>query len=86
MFAARFAAMIVAGLHEDYLGEPFDPMPELAKLADDARFLVAVCTVCGGAASHSQRIGGGAERVVVGGSESYEPRCSRCFQPGLKGT
>ena len=73
--------VIVAGLHEDYLGEPFDPLPDLIRVADEATFLTAICAVCGGAAAHTHRVDGNAERVVVGGSESYEPRCSRCFQP-----
>ena len=41
----------------------------------------AVCTVCGGAASRSQRLVSVATTVLVGGVETYEARCRACFEP-----
>ena len=71
---------IVAGLDLNFRGEPFGPMPALMALADEALKLSAVCTICGEPAIRSQRlmhgqpvIGG--QEVLIGGLESYEPRC-----------
>lgn len=78
--------VIVAGLDLNFRGEPFGPMPELLALADEAVKLTAVCTVCGGPATRSQRlvdgrpVTGGPE-VLIGGLETYEPRCREHFFP-----
>jgi thymidine kinase len=40
-----------------------------------------VCVVCGAPANHSQRIVPGEDRVLVGATEAYEPRCRQCFEP-----
>lgn len=73
--------VIVAGLHEDYLGKPFEPLPELRRIADESIFLVAECAVCGSEASHTHRIAPVDGRVVVGANDLYEPRCSLHFDP-----
>lgn len=73
--------VIVAGLDTDFRGEPFGPMPELMALAERVDKLHAICMVCGGNASRTQRmIDGKPARydepvVVVGASELYEARC-----------
>jgi thymidine kinase len=73
--------VIVAGLDTDFRGEPFGPMPELMALAERVDKLHAICMVCGGDASRTQRmIDGKPARydepvVVVGASELYEARC-----------
>lgn len=77
--ARRGVRVIVAGLDQDYLGQPFHPMPELMAIAEDVTKVRAVCTTCGGAASRSQRLLSKSETVLVGGSESYEARCRACF-------
>ena len=73
--------IIVAGLDQDYRGEPFDPIPQLMAVAEFVTKLHAICVVCGNPANHSQRILDSTARVVVGASEAYEPRCRRCFSP-----
>lgn len=73
--------VILAGLDQDYLGRPFPPMPDLMAIAEEVTKVRAVCTVCGGSASHSQRIIQQASTVLVGGSECYEARCRGCFRP-----
>ncbi|MBM4376375.1 MAG: thymidine kinase [Deltaproteobacteria bacterium] len=73
--------VILAGLDQDYLGRPFPPMPDLMAIAEDVTKVRAVCTVCGGAASRSQRIIQEGATVLVGGSECYEARCRACFRP-----
>lgn len=80
--------VIVAGLDLNFRGEPFGPIPQLLALADETLKLSAVCTVCGEPATRSQRlvdgkpVTGGPE-VLIGGLESYEPRCRAHFiSPG----
>lgn len=73
--------VIVAGLDQDYRGHPFEPMPDLMAVAEFVTKLHAICVVCGNPANHSQRIRPTTDRVVVGGVETYEPRCRRCFSP-----
>jgi thymidine kinase len=73
--------VIVTGLDQDYRGEPFEPIPQLMAIAEHVTKLHAVCVVCGAPANHSQRIVPGEERVLVGATEAYEPRCRTCFEP-----
>ena len=73
--------VICAGLDQDYLGRPFEPVPSLMAVAEHVTKLHAVCVRCGAPANHSQRIVGEAARVLVGEKEAYEPRCRRCFEP-----
>ncbi len=79
--ADRGVRVLVAGLDQDYLGRPFYPMPELLAVAETVTKVHAVCTVCGGAASRSQRLVAEGATVLVGGSEAYEARCRACFEP-----
>ncbi|GAB5519668.1 MAG: thymidine kinase [Rhodothermales bacterium] len=73
--------VIIAGLDQDYLGQPFEPLPALMAVAEYVTKLHAVCVVCGAPANHSQRLVQGDERVMLGATEVYEPRCRRCFEP-----
>lgn len=73
--------VVVTGLDTDYRADPFDPIPQLMAVAEHVTKLHAVCVVCGGPANHSQRIVPGEARVLVGATESYEPRCRQCFEP-----
>jgi thymidine kinase len=49
-------------------------------IAEHVTKVHAVCTVCGGEASRSQRLIEERGTVLVGGSESYEARCRVCFE------
>ena len=80
--ADRGLRVIVAGLDQDYRGRPFDPMPQLLAVAEYVDKTLAICMRCGAPANRSQRLVADTDRVVVGGSEQYEARCRRCFQPG----
>ncbi len=73
--------VIIAGLDQDYLGRPFEPVPSLMAIAEHVTKLHAVCVVCGAPANHSQRISTSQERVMLGAIEAYEPRCRQCFEP-----
>ncbi len=73
--------VIVAGLDQDYLGRPFEPMPQLMAVAEYVTKLHAICVVCGAPANHSQRLVHEGARVLLGAKDAYEPRCRRCFAP-----
>lgn len=75
--------VIVAGLDQDYLGRPFEPMPQLLAIAEYITKTLAICVVCGGPANHTQRLVASGDRVLVGASGMYEARCRHCFDPSL---
>ncbi len=75
--------VIVAGLDQDFLGRPFEPMPQLMAIAEYITKLHAICVVCGAPANHSQRIVSDRSRVLLGATDAYEPRCRACFDPNL---
>jgi thymidine kinase len=73
--------VIVAGLDQDFRGEPFGPIPELMAKAEAVDKLHAICVVCGSAASRTQRLIDGRPAsyhdpvILVGAQEAYEARC-----------
>jgi thymidine kinase len=79
--AERGIRVIVAGLDQDFRGEPFGPMPVLMAKAEQVDKLRAICIVCGEPASCTQRLVNGKPAryndpvVIVGASEMYEARC-----------
>jgi thymidine kinase len=75
--------VIVAGLDQDYLGRPFDPMPQLLAIAEYITKTLAICVVCGNPANHTQRLVPSSDRVLVGAGGLYEARCRHCFDPNL---
>ena len=81
--ADRGKRVIVAGLDQDYLGRPFEPMPQLLAIAEYITKTLAICVVCGDPANHTQRLVPSSDRVLVGASGVYEARCRRCFDPKL---
>jgi thymidine kinase len=75
--------VIVAGLDQDYLGRPFEPMPQLLAVAEYITKTLAICVVCGNPANHTQRLVASSDRVLVGAGGIYEARCRHCFDPQL---
>ena len=79
--AERGIRVLVAGLDQDFRGEPFGPMPMLMAKAERVDKLQAICMVCGESASRTQRLVNGTPAryddpvVIVGASELYEARC-----------
>jgi thymidine kinase len=84
--AARGVRVIVAGLDQDYLGKPFEPMPQLLAIAEYITKTRAICMVCGNPANHTQRLVQSTDRVLLGAIGTYEARCRRCFDPTLSST
>ncbi len=76
--------VIVAGLDQDYLGQPFEPMPQLLAVAEYITKTLAICVVCGAPANRTYRKVQRGGRVVVGGAEIYEARCRRCYDLGRR--
>lgn len=78
--------VIVAGLDTDFRGEPFGVMPELMAMSEMVTKLNAICPQCGSPASRTQRLIDGEPAsyddpiILVGASESYEPRCRHCHE------
>jgi thymidine kinase len=81
--ADRGKRVIVAGLDQDYLGRPFEPMPQLLAIAEYITKTLAICVVCGDPANHTQRLVASSDRVLVGAEDLYEARCRHCFDPTL---
>lgn len=81
--ADRGVRVVIAGLDQDYLGRPFEPVPQLLAIAEQITKCLAICSACGEPASRSFRTGGGAERVQVGAAEAYEARCRSCYHRGM---
>lgn len=85
--AANGLRVICAGLDQDFAGKPFEPVPALMSVAEYVTKTLAICAICGAPAGRTQRIasGGGGDsssaRVLVGATESYEPRCRGCHSP-----
>lgn len=75
--------VICAGLDTDFRGEPFGPVPTLLAKAEFVTKLSAACTICGCAATKTQRLINGKPAnyddpiILVGAKESYEARCRK---------
>ncbi len=75
--------VVCSGLDMDFRGEPFAIMPRLLAIAEMVDKLTAVCVVCGGPATRSQRLIQGEPArwddpvIQVGAAEAYEPRCRK---------
>ncbi|OGD13508.1 thymidine kinase [Candidatus Atribacteria bacterium RBG_19FT_COMBO_35_14] len=76
--------VIIAGLDQDFRGEPFGPIPKLLAVAEYVDKLQAICMVCGDTASRTQRLVDGQPAkysdptILIGAQESYEARCRKC--------
>jgi thymidine kinase len=73
--------VLATGLDMNFRGQPFGCMPVLLAKADKVDKLQAICMVCGGPATRTQRLVNGKPakfndpEVIVGASEMYEARC-----------
>ncbi len=74
-------SVIVAGISHDAWGRPFEPMPQLADMADEVVTCESPCRVCGKPAPYTQRTTSVNTLHMVGGLSDYEPRCAEHFTP-----
>lgn len=79
--------IIGTGLELDFKSEPFGAMPQLMCIATKVDKLEAVCMKCGSEhASRTQRLINGepadksSPLIMIGGDETYEARCVKCYE------
>lgn len=78
--------VVLAGLDQDFRGEPFGCVPELMAIGEKVTKLHAICNQCGQTASRTQRLIDGKPAhyddpiILVGAMESYEARCRHCHE------
>jgi len=88
LFISAGGKVIACGLDQTFRREPFGIMPLLMAKAESVMKLTSVCHRCGGDAYFTQRLIDGrpapfvSPTVLVGGLETYEARCRRCFREG----
>ena len=86
LLADKGKRVIIAGLDQDFRGEPFGPMPKLLAIAEYVDKLHAICMVCGKPATRTQRLVNGKPAnyndptILIGAKESYEARCRQHHQ------
>ncbi len=78
--------VFTSGLNQTYLGDPF-PFKDgknhigfLMAISDYVIHLDAVCNNCGEAATKTYRKGHQTDTVVIGGTDIYQARCTKCFK------
>jgi len=77
--------VIIAGLNTDYRGKPFGHIGDLLAMADEIVKLTAFCACCSDPnATFTQRTINGRPAalgplILIGDTESYEPRCRSCY-------
>ena len=79
--AAEGRRVIVAGLDQDFRGQPFETMMLMMVEAEYVTKNMAICLVCGAPAHRNQRLIEASGRVILGAETEYEARCRRCFKP-----
>lgn len=85
--------VICAGLDKGYNDEQFPTVCRLLAMAEFVTKLIAVCALCGDAATKTQRINQHQQPVapknvkdVIGGVDVYQARCRKCYKHFLEET
>ena len=74
--------VVAVGLDMDSNGKPFGSIPALMAKANKVHKLTAHCSVCGDTATRTYRKPDAAkDQVLIGGMETYEPRCLEHWSP-----
>jgi thymidine kinase len=71
--------VICAGLNSDYTMKPFESMNNLLAVADKIIHLQSTCVLCGSDAPFTKRITQDKDVILIGESDSYQPRCRKCM-------
>lgn len=79
--ANRGVHVVSTSLHPDSWGKPFPLGERLRAIADEPITLFAKCARCGAKADRTQRLTPITGDNMVGGPESSDPRCQRCWSP-----
>jgi len=79
--AARGIDVFVTSLDRDSWGRLFPVAERLHALADRPILLTAECSSCRAVADRTQRLTAIMDGDLVGGPESYAPRCQKCWSP-----
>jgi thymidine kinase len=77
--ASKGKHITIAALGSDYKRNAFLSITELLPKVDHIEYLKAICPQCGEDASFTSRLIHQNSQTFIGGSESYEPRCRKCF-------
>jgi thymidine kinase len=73
--------VLLTALDRDSWGRVFPVVERLRAIAHLVREMTTFCARCGGLAERTQRLTPILDRSMVGGPESYEPRCLQCWKP-----
>lgn len=79
--AKRGIEVVLTSLDPNSWGRPFRVNGRLRLIADEPILMCAICACCGGSADRTQRLIPIVDGNLVGGPESYEPRCRICWTP-----
>ncbi len=73
--------VVVATLDDDCWSRPFPMIVVLQGMADTVNAKSARCARCGHTGTRTQRLTPIVDGKIVGGAESFEPRCGQCWTP-----
>ena len=79
MMADQGKIVIVAALDGTFRKEGFGEVLNLVPLAENVIKLNAICANCSKEAAFTRRKGSETEIEIIGGAESYEAVCRKCF-------
>lgn len=75
--------VVLTALNYDSWGNEFPVVERIGVISDVRIILTATCALCGEPADRTQRTSPIINGNMIGGAESYEPRCARCWtRPG----
>jgi len=74
-------ALVLTALDRDSWGRPFPLIERLRTISTRVTVVHAICARCGALADRTQRTTPIIDDYMVGGPESYEPRCAACWRP-----
>lgn len=77
----RGVDVLLTGLDRDSWGRKFSLIARIFAMADESVVLQATCARCQKPADRTQRLTPIVDGCMVGGVESYEPRCQPCWHP-----
>lgn len=78
---ARNMDVLFTALDRDSWGRLFVVVEKLCAISDETIVLQATCAKCQKPADRTQRLTPIIAGYMVGGAESYEPRCRSCWNP-----